>query len=551
MKKEHRLFIIQLVIAVALFLGLSFMVKKAFMSDPKAQSYLEFNEGVKKMASSTYALVDSLIATNDLTFDPTSGKDIDKVLNNLKYTDNKKLLIVGSSQMRVVQGEEIQDAYQSLVSRKIERYNSKGYSTYNLSLGGMTTKEKLIMTTKGTEIINPERVLVSVTPWDCLSDKLRPSIKAIQGKTYASLEKTDEVVTKEATNTGSDEVFPLNINSQITETVDKIVEDNIDIYSKRAAIKTWLSDKTTKVLKGIKDGTEATEEVFKTNLPLYWFTVNQDLDNLSGWVSETAQSGKKSIKIVNKDPQNAKWLGNDIILDTPTDTFEFEGWSKAENVSSSTKLYCIDFQVIFEDGTSKWHYKGLTFNKGTHDWEKVTTRVRFDKKVKSIKPHVLFYGGTGTVWFDQIIAKPLYDGVLGDNVLPNSDFEEELKERQNVTYTYTTAEWKRIEQNMFAVVDHIAGLATKEQNVLLFTPFWHHNEKTAYPQKAQYNNLVETVKKYCEQKNVAFVDASYILTKDNFGIYTKGSVRDKIDVLHFNADAHEKLAKYIIKELNL
>ncbi|WP_160130091.1 SGNH/GDSL hydrolase family protein [Kordia antarctica] len=553
MKKQHRLFLIQVAIALVIFLGTSFAVKSIFLKDPKAQSYLSFNDGIKNMASNTYSLIDSLIAQNDLTFDPTSGKMLDKVLNNLKYSEKPKFLIIGSSQMRVMQGEDIQDSYQKMVSRKMAQFTGDKYATYNLSLGGMSTPEKFIMSEKGVEIINPDRILIAVTPWDGLAEVIRPEVKAIVNKTYKKVENklekngNDEAVT----NAVSDEVFPLNINSKITTAVDKIVEDNIDIYQKRSAIKKWLNAETIGVLKEIRDvNSEKTEDVFRTNTPAYWKTFNQDLDNIEGWESEIAHTGSKSIKIVNEKAQSAKWTGDDILLKKPTDTFDFEGWSKAENVQNS-KLYCIDFQVIFEDGTSKWFYKGLTFNTGTHDWELVKTRIQFDKKVTSIKPHVLFYGGTGTVWFDEIKAMPVYNGVASENLLPNAGFEEELTERVNVSYSYTTAEWVRIQQNMFLVVDQLAKLKTKEQNVFLLTPFWHNNEKTAYPQRAQYKDLVEAVKKYCVQNNVAFVDASYILSKDNFGLYTNGEKKGKIDVLHFNAEGHEKLAKYIIKELNL
>ena len=275
------------------------------------------------------------------------------------------------------------------------------------------------------------------------------------------------------------------------------------------------------------------------------------MNTISAWDANVSKEGKRSIKISNAKPRNSKWAGDDITLKTPTTTFDFEGWSKAENVLESTRLYCLDFQVIFEDGTSKWHYKGLTFKKGTHDWEKVKTRVRFDKKVKAIRPHMLFHGGSGTVWFDEVKAMPVYNNQPEANILPNSGFEEELKERVNVSYSYSNTEWERIEQNMFSIINFLSNQQSKEKNVLLFTPFWNNGKKTAYPQKLQYKKLLEKVKNYCRQKKIVMIDASYLLTKDNFGIYTNGKVKDKIDVLHFDAAAHYKLANYIIKELNL
>jgi hypothetical protein len=547
MKKKQRLFLIQIVIAVVVFVLMSLGVKSIFLNDPKSKSYLSFNDGVKSMATSTTMLVDSLIAKDDLTFDPTSGKMMDKVIKSLKYTEGKKILIVGSSQMRVVQGEKIQDAYQKLLSRKIAEYTD--YNAYNLSIGGMRTGEKLIVAEKGFQAIEPSRILISGTPWDGRSKEVRPLVKKLENNNYSVLAKNVEEKSSETPAVPS-KVFPLNINNKITKSVDKIVEDNIDIYAKRSAIKKWLGDKTLNTLKGIKDGASE-KEAFKTNITDYWRTINQDLNNIEGWESEVAHAGKRSIKIVNGKVQNAKWTGDAIIIKKPTDTFEFEGWSKAEDIQSSAKLYCLDFQVFFEDGTYKWYYKNLRFKKGTHDWQKVKTRVRFDKKVVSIKPHALLYGTTGTVWFDDVTAKPVYDSVVAENVLPNSGFENELKERANVSYIYTNAEWGRIEENMFSIVDYLASKKTNEQNVFLLTPFWHTKDRTAYPQKTQYTNLVKAVKNYCKEKNIAFVDASYILKKENFGIYKEGSIRDKIDVLHFNADAHDKLAKYIIKELKL
>ena len=550
MQKKHEIFTIQMAIAIIAFVLSSLLVLNLFHKAPKAQEYLSFNEGVKKMASSSTALIDSLIIDNDLTFDPSSGKLIDKVLKNLKYTENNKFLIIGSSQMRAVQGKGI-DGYVYMVSRRMNNYLKNKEQVYNLSLGGMKTPEKLIMAKKSVEILQPQRILISVTPWDCLANEVRPSVKAIENKKYYISNKRKHIEKPTSSSLMADKVFPLNVNDEISNSSNKFVEDNIEIYSNRSAIKKWLRNKVTGTLKGIKSDNvkEKEEDSFKTNIPEYWRTLNQDFDNISGWDKENSREGTKSIKIRNTISRNSKWLGDNITLNRPTKTFEFEGWSKAQNVSSDTKLYCLDFQVIFEDGTSQWYFKGLKFGKGTFDWKKVSTKVRFDKKVVTIKPHMLFYGGTGTVWFDAIKACPIYEEKTEENILPNSSFEIELKERQNVSYSYTITEWDLIKKNMFSIVDFLS--IYKKEGVLLMTPFWHNETKSAYTQNTQYSKLVEAVKDYCKEKNVFFIDASYILSKDNFGVYTKGSVRDKIDVLHFNAEGHDKLAKYIIKELKL
>lgn len=540
MRKDFRIFIIQGVITLAIVFGVSSIIKSLFWADSNAQSYITFGGGVKDMAESATVLIDSLIAKNDLTFDPSSGKLMDKVLKNLKYAEGNKLLIIGSSQMRVVQGEDILSSYQKLASRKIADYTK--YNTYNLSIGGMKTSEKLIVAEKGVQILQTTQILISATPWDCLINEVRPSIKEIEKENYLPSKNNNGTILPNKN-------FPLNVNDKITAIIGKIVEENIDVYSKRTAIKQWLG--------ATMEGTPTEKmklpnEMEKDRSPDYWRTLFQKLDNISGWDHTVSRTGSGSLKIVNTDSTSAKWFGEDIVLGKATDMLEFSGWSKAEN-ATSTKLYCLNFQVFFEDGTSEWYFRHLRFRPGTHDWERVGTKVQFDKKVTKIKPHALFYGATGTVWFDDLEARPIYGEVKGENILPNPSFENELKERPHVSYTYNTSEWEQIEKNMLLVIDFLSehGTTNQKQNIFLLTPFWHKEEKTAYPQKEEYKKLVTNVKQYCMKKNVAFIDASYILTKDNFGIYTQGSVRDKIDVLHFDAEAHDKLAKYIIKELNL
>lgn len=522
-------------------MGISYLVTGLFLKDTKAQSYLAFDSGVKKTARSADILMDSLIAENNLTFDPTYGKLIDKVLENLKYSEGEKLLMVGSSQLRAIQGEELHNSYEKLVSRRIK--DGTEYNVYNLSIGGMKTTEKLIVAEKGVQVLQPTRILISATPWDCLIDEVRPEIKNIEDKKYKPITRKAEILEG---NHGSVICgFPKNVNNTVTANVDEFFWDKIEVYNKRVAIKQWLDTEIMQVL----SSKEGKKEVIK-KAPDYWRTLNQELDNTLGWDHTQARTGTSSLKISNIGSTSAKWFGDDIVLEKPTETFEFSGWSKAQNAEGA-KLYTMDFLVFFDDGASQWYLKGLKFNLGTHDWEKASARVIFDKKVVKIKPHALFYGGTGTVWFDDFTAIPIYNGKEGDNILPNAGFEIELMERANVSYTYSDTEWEKIKKNMFRIIDYLSAQKSKERNIFLMTPFWNHKEKTAYPQKSKYRDLLTAVKLYCNNNNVDFVDASYILSAENFGIYTKGSVRDKIDVLHFNADAHEKLAKYIITELNL
>ena len=44
----------------------------------------------------------------------------------------------------------------------------------------------------------------------------------------------------------------------------------------------------------------------------------------------------------------------------------------------------------------------------------------------------------------------------------------------------------------------------------------------AYPQIKEYKDLNEKIKNYCYENNVQFIDASYILSPENFGVYKNG-----------------------------
>jgi len=551
MKKEHKFFLIQIIIATVLFFIFSNVIRSLFYNSSKIESYLSINDGVKEMAKSTSTLLDSLIAKNDVTFDPTSGKELNKVFANLKQTEKEKFLMIGSSQLRVVKGVNDLEASVKTVSNSVERKLRNKIETYNLSLGGMTIPEKLIVSKKASEILNPENLLIAVTPWDCRADKIRSGVADINNKIFS---KKEAVFEKRSVSKENNTLFfPLSVNKKISNSLEKLVDNHFSIYAERTGVKEWLSDQVSFRLTFEKE----LEEKDKIEIDAktdYWVAFSQDIDNATAWDKEEFKTGSRSLKIVNSKKNSAKWEGDIIYLNKPTNTFVFEGWCKTTGVSEETELLAIDHFVTFTDNTTRWYYKNLQFDKGTHHWQQVKTKIIFDKPVKSIKPHLLFYGGIGTVWFDDIFIYPILNERRLDNIVHNSSAEilskeRPSKEKLNVSYSYNAKQWKLIEENMFLVINHLSK-STAQSKYLLLTPFWHTEKKSAYPQKDQYARLVNEVKMYCEQNNVKCIDASFILNKDNFGIYTNGDRKDKIDVLHFNEQAHQKLAKYIIKNLN-
>mgnify|MGYP000309149290 CR=1 FL=1 len=94
MKKAHKLFFIQISVAVVLFVVLASLTKTFFYKERNIKSYLAINDGVKEMAGTSSDFLDTLIVRNDVTFDPTSGKELERVFKHLKYTTKEKFLFV-------------------------------------------------------------------------------------------------------------------------------------------------------------------------------------------------------------------------------------------------------------------------------------------------------------------------------------------------------------------------------------------------------------------------------------------------------------------------
>lgn len=340
---------------------------------------------------------------------------------------------------------------------------------------------------------------------------------------------------------------PETFNGFLNSSTKKIFKKNISVYNKRVGLRTWLEDIFERVSKTNKTTEETT--VFRSAIPNYWQTQSQEYNDQKGWDSIVKKSGKKSLAIKKtKNPSSSQWFGANIPVSKPSKRFFVQAWSKAENVSDSTKLYCVYLNVSFEDGSRKFVYKNLGFKTGTHDWEKTEDTLTFNKDVVSKRPFLMFHGGIGNVWFDDVSIQNLEDNKT--EILPNKSFEAMSENRKNVSYLYNKKQWETIFVNMKKLIDFTA-LNTKGKKAFLLTPFWQKETRAGYPQKGEYETLVNKINQYCKEKNVTFINASNILSSHHFSHYILGDNKDKIDVLHFNEDGHTLLARYIAFELGL
>jgi beta propeller repeat protein len=163
-----------------------------------------------------------------------------------------------------------------------------------------------------------------------------------------------------------------------------------------------------------------------TTKPNGWYTYLNDLTDQTGWATDESYSSTHSLKIVNAvltpltpEKDRPGWRASNYINipnGYPGNTFTFGGLSKALNVEAGA-FYALDFWVHFEDGTSEWYYSGLRFSTGTHDWEHVSAKRTFSKRVVKIMPYLLLYNKTGTVWFDDVYV------YMNPNLVLNSKME--------------------------------------------------------------------------------------------------------------------------------
>lgn len=543
MKNRQFLFLIQVAIAVIVFVLASKGMVYLFFNDANFKGSISLDSKVKSMAESAESLLDSLIANDEVTFDPTKGKEIDRVLSNLRQTEKTKILFVGSSQLIAVRGERDLNGHSKTTSEKLTYFTKQDLQTYNLSLGGMTVPEKLIIAQKAIEVLSPEYVIIAVTPWDSTKDRIRIGLSEVSEKKYQPKTKTDLKVE-------NDLVFPLSLNEHVSTATNHIIEENLLFYSRKLTFKAWLNEKISNLWKRSKIGEKAKTAV---NTPNYWATKSQKLTDETGWDSKEFKSGKRALKIENTEATNAQWFGDPIYLKKGTMAFVLEAWSKAEDVSEDTTLYCLYLNLMLEDGTERQVYKQLAFSKGSHDWEKVEAEIGFNQNVISIRPFLMFYGGTGTVWFDDITVAPIYEKQQGKNLAPNEGFEENSITAKNVSYLYSPKNWEIIYSHMASVVDFLSETERQShtKTAILLTPFWNNGINYGYPQLEEYNSMAKNIKNHAINNGVDFLDASYILSEENFKKYTKGENKDKIDVLHFNEEGHTALAKFIVENMGL
>lgn len=130
----------------------------------------------------------------------------------------------------------------------------------------------------------------------------------------------------------------------------------------------------------------------------------------TGYSRDTAisRSGKTSIRLDN--PVSSDGHGAVYILmlnQTEPKPIEFSAWSKSDGVRSEVESgYSIYIDVEYTDGTTLYGTYAA-YQPGKHDWQHQYVQIRPKKPIRHAKIFLLLRQNAGTVWFDDVICKPI------------------------------------------------------------------------------------------------------------------------------------------------
>lgn len=532
MKKFLKLVSIFVFAIIITFSTIEFYLQKAFENDVHYNDYVNAYHRVHSLQFNADKLLNELTAKNELTFDPTNASKLVEVVANLKNPEvgKKPVLILGSSQLIVVNDDWTYHKHGKTAGEVIERSYPE-YELYNLSMAIMNYNEKEIVLRKLLQLVDFEKVLIFVTPLDLFNEDIRPEIERLKDITIEELKARRTQPRVQA-----------NINRDSTE--DKSASTVLANFPvNRDLLKIWLKDKIAQYKR---------PDSLQQQRPLSWEPVFSKFDSLAvaEWTTSESKSGDHSLYLKNSGTAEFEWSTvNSIALKEPSNTITFGITYKTKNIDSC-KLCALDFQVLFADHSVEYYYQNLQFKQGTNDWTELRDTARFDKKVISIKPSILFYSGSGELWIDNILAIPGDSLMEVSNVIPNSDVELQEEVNRVDTYHYSLEQWNKITEKGTKLIN---SLVAEKQNYnfeasIIVTPIYNEPNKFPY-NEALYNDFVRNLRQQCHQNDIHFLDASRILEPKHFSVYDSGPKQGLIDIHHFDSHGHEILAEFLIKNL--
>lgn len=221
-------------IALASLWALGAAANGLFVHFADVEYYVSRSERLLRLSRSADEALEQMIREGEVTWDPTNGEKMARVLGHLKETDHTKLLVVGSSQQIVVRDEPAEEGHEHVASRVLMRLSRIPIQTYNLSVGGMTAAEKSIVLERAAECADFRYVVVAVTLWDTFAGSVRPAIQSIPKASCRN----------RAESSGSLAAFldPSHLNAEARQQALRVLENHAPFVRRRSAIQQWAED---------------------------------------------------------------------------------------------------------------------------------------------------------------------------------------------------------------------------------------------------------------------------------------------------------------------
>jgi hypothetical protein len=227
-------------IAAPLLLALCFAIDRTFLDDPTAGGILAAERHLFRDAATSHQLLDQLIERDEVTWDPTNGVRIGRVLAHLKRTDGPKMLLVGSSQLLVVRDDRSHAGIARRVDKVLDDRLGGRATVYNLSLGGMTLAEKGWILEQAVRLVDFDYIVVGMTLWDSVSDEVRPWLARPRDPLPDSPGPASPTL---------DWPAPATINRSVTDRFNRTLEETVPFFRHRTAIQQWLKGEASRALR--------------------------------------------------------------------------------------------------------------------------------------------------------------------------------------------------------------------------------------------------------------------------------------------------------------
>ncbi|HET6278737.1 MAG TPA: hypothetical protein VFG08_08130 [Candidatus Polarisedimenticolia bacterium] len=226
-------------IAAPLLLGLCLAIDRTFLDDPDAAGILAAERYLFRDVATAHDLLDRMIERDEVTWDPTNGVRIGRVLAHLKRSDGPKLLLIGSSQLLVVRDDRSPAGIARRVDKVLDDRLAGRATVYNLSLGGMTLAERQWVLEQAVRLVEFDYIVVGMTLWDSASDEVRPWLARPRDPLPGSPQTGRPAIARLA---------PAAINRAVTGRFSRALEETIPFFRHRTAIQRWLKGEAARAV---------------------------------------------------------------------------------------------------------------------------------------------------------------------------------------------------------------------------------------------------------------------------------------------------------------